>query len=156
MAGACVLFSSGPYCASVSCGSVVVAGTLACTHAGQQEKKSHALDFSLIRILIVPCKTQFFLKEIDSNCIYLYFGFFSKMHCNLVQVQNRAKTGPKQGQNMARTGPEQGQSRARTGPEQGFPYVVTLTLQGTPLLIAGILYSLQVFPCENYYTGRSL
>ena len=45
--------------------------------------------------------------------------------------------------------PVQGQNRARTGPEQGFPCVLILTgknlfsLQGTPLLIAGILYSLQ-------------
>jgi hypothetical protein len=52
--------------------------------------------------------------------------------------------------------------RTRTGPEQGFPSVVILTgktmfsLQGTPFLIAGILYSLQGFSCENYYTGRSL
>jgi hypothetical protein len=52
--------------------------------------------------------------------------------------------------------------RARTGPEQGFPCVVILTgknlfsLQETPLLIAGILYSLQGIPCENYYTGKSL
>ena len=52
--------------------------------------------------------------------------------------------------------------QSRTGTEQGFPCVVILTgknlfsLQGTPLLIAGILYSLQGFPCENYYTGRSL
>jgi hypothetical protein len=58
--------------------------------------------------------------------------------------------------------PVQGQNRARTGPEQGFPCVVILkgknlfSLQGTPVLIAGILYSLQGFPCENYYTGRSL
>ena len=30
------------------------------------------------------------------------------------------------------------------------------SLQGTPLLIARILYSLQGFPCDNYYTGRIL
>ena len=49
----------------------------------------------------------------------------------------------------------------RTGPKQGFTCVVIkrknlFSLQGTPLLIAGILHSLQGFPCENDYTGGSL
>ena len=56
MAGVYV-YSKAARRASVSCSSAVLPGTLACTQAGQQEIKSHALNFNLIRI---PCKTQFF------------------------------------------------------------------------------------------------
>ena len=47
--------------------------------------------------------------------------------------------------------------RASTGPEQGSPCEVFHTgknlfsLQGTPVLIAGSLFSLQVFPCKPLY-----
>ena len=56
-----MFYSNATHRARVSCGSVVLAGILACKQTGQQEKKSHALDFDLIRIPRRKSILSFFL-----------------------------------------------------------------------------------------------
>ena len=55
-----------------------------------------------------------------------------------------------------------GTLQSLTGPVQGFPCVVfphkekPVFITGNPILIAGTLFSLQGFPCEKNYTGKTL
>ena len=56
---------------------------------------------------------------------------------------------------QSRTGPVQGQNRVF--PAKFFSQEKNLfALQGTPFLVAGTLFSLQGFPCEKNFTGKTL